>query len=209
VYHGTEKPFSALTLALSKFGVSLPAALLHRHMHLDPDFGYLTYGDQGERAKQLWMNLQCGDLVVFYAALADIRAEKRLLYAIIGLFVVESFLLAAEVRPEDRDINAHSRRVLKPGATDLIICGQPGVSGRLLRCIPIGEYRDHAYRVRHDILAVWGGLSVKNGYLQRSARLPRFLYPSQFLRWFEMQRPCLMQLNNEGIPACGTFISTS
>ena len=35
VYNGTEKPFSALTPALSKFGVSLPAALLHRHMHLD------------------------------------------------------------------------------------------------------------------------------------------------------------------------------
>jgi hypothetical protein len=196
VYHGIEKPFSALTPALSKFGVNLPAALLHRHMHLDPDFDHLTYGDQGERAKQLRMNLQCGDLVVFYAALADIRAKKPLIYAIIGLFVVESFLLAAEVRPEDRDINAHSRRVLKPGATDLIIRGQPGASGRLLRCIPIGEYRDRAYRVRHDILAAWGDLSVKNGYLQRSARLPRFLYPSQFLRWFDMQRPCLMQSNN-------------
>jgi hypothetical protein len=206
VYPGTEKPFSALTPALSKFGVGLPAALLHRHMHLDPDFGHLTYGDQGERAKQL---RKCGDLVVFYAALADMRAKKRLIYAIIGLFVAERFLLAAEVPPEDRDINAHSRRVLKPGATDLIIRGRPGLSERLVRCIPIGEYRDRAYRVRHDILVAWGGLSVKNGYLQRSARLPCFLYPSQFLRWFEMQRPSLMQSNNEGIPACGTFISTS
>jgi hypothetical protein len=178
-------------------------------MYLDPDFDHLTYGDQGERAKQLWMNLQCGALVVFYAAFADIGAKKRLIYAIIGLFIVESFLLAAEVRPEDRDINARSRRVLEPVAADVIIRGQSGVSGRLVRCIPIGKYRDRAYRVRYDILTAWGGLSVKNGYLQRSVGLPRFLYPSQFLGWFEMQRPSLVQSNNEGIPAWGTFIFTS
>jgi hypothetical protein len=178
-------------------------------MHLDPDFGHLTYGDQGARARQLRANLRCGDLVVFYAALADVGAKRRLIYAIIGLFVVENSLLAAEVRSEDRDINAHSRRVLKPGATDWIVRGQPGVSGRLVRCVPIGEYRDRAYRVRQDILTAWGGLSVKNGYLQRSARLPRFLYPSQFLRWFEMQKPSLLQSNNEEIPGCATSISTS
>ena len=62
-------------------------------MHLDPDFDYLTYGDQGERAKQLRANLGAGDLLVFYASLTDIHA-KTLVYAIIGLYVIENIMLA-------------------------------------------------------------------------------------------------------------------
>ena len=42
----------------------------------------------------------------------------------------------------------------------------------------------------------WGGLSVKDGYLQRSAGLPRFLDAGRFTGWLERQRPCLMQANN-------------
>jgi hypothetical protein len=34
-----------------EYGVALPAHLREQNMHLDPDFDYLTYGDQGERAK--------------------------------------------------------------------------------------------------------------------------------------------------------------
>ncbi len=74
--------------------------------------------------------------------------------------------------------------------------GRVGSSGRLQRCLPIGEYRDRAYRVRRDLLEEWGGLSVKDGYLQRSARLPRFLDPHRFMGWLESQRPVLMQANN-------------
>jgi Nucleotide modification associated domain 3 len=50
---GMEKPYSALAPTLSKFGVTLPDHLRARHMHLDPDFDYLSYGDQGARARQL------------------------------------------------------------------------------------------------------------------------------------------------------------
>jgi len=42
---------------------------------------------------------------------------------------------------------SHSRRDLQPGAQDLIIRGSPGLSGRLERCLPVGDYRDKAYRV--------------------------------------------------------------
>lgn len=76
-----------------------------------------------------------------------------------GLFVVDAFVLASNVPPQERDINAHSRRVLKPGATDLIVQGQPGMSARLQRCLPVGEYRNRAYRVKQDLLDAWGGLS--------------------------------------------------
>jgi len=95
-----------------------------------------------------------------------------------------------------RHTNAHSRRILQPDAQDLIVRGRPGVSGRLERCLPIGDYREKAYRVRPDILEEWGGLSVKNGYLQRSARLPQFLDPERFQRWFNCRNPVWLQTNN-------------
>jgi hypothetical protein len=164
-------------------------------MHLDPDFDHLTYGDQGERAKQLCI-LNRGDMIIFYSALADVRDRPRLVYAIIGLFVVDEIISATDVSASARDTNAHSRRILSEGAEDLIVRARPRVSGRLERCLPIGEWRDRAYRVRRDVLEAWGGLSVKGGYLQRSARLPQFLEPEQFRRWFESQEPTLLQANN-------------
>ncbi len=195
VHVGMEKPYSTLASVLARFQVGLPAYLRFQHMHLDPDFAHLTYGDQGERAKQL-RKLHANDTIVFYAGLADVRGMAKLVYAIIGLFVIQDFVLAADIPAYDRDTNAHSRRVLAPGAQDLVVRGRPGVSGRLMRCLPIGEYRDRAYRVRRDLLAEWGGLSVRDGYLQRSARLPRFLDARRFLRWMEKQQPTLIQANN-------------
>jgi hypothetical protein len=193
---GLEKPYSALAPVLSTFGTSLPLHLHAQHMHLDPDFDHLTYGDQGERAKQLRGNLSSGDLLVFYAGLSDARTKARLVYAIIGVFVVEEIVFAVDVSSTARGNNAHSRRVLPSGAQDLIVRARPGVSGRLQRCLPIGEWRDRAYRVRCDLLEEWGGLSVKNGYLQRSARLPRFLNPERFQQWLSSKNSILLQTNN-------------
>jgi Nucleotide modification associated domain 3 len=195
VYVGMEKPYSALAPVLSTFGVSLPLHLVAQHMHLDPDFEYLTYGDQGERAQQL-ARLSAGDLIIFYASLFDVAGGASLVFAIIGGFVVEEFVLAADVPINCRHINAHSRRVLPAGTSDLIVRGRPGQSGRLERCFPIGEWRDRAYRVRHDLIEAWGGLCVKEGYLQRSARLPRLKDATRFQSWLESQKPILIQANN-------------
>ena len=177
VHAGMEKPYSALAPVLSTYGLRLPHHLSARKMHLDPDFECLTYGDQGRRARQL-SNCLSGDLLVFYAGLFDVTGGKRLVYAIIGIFVVEDVILAANVPANFRDINAHSRRILSVGAEDLIVRARPGLSGRFERCLPIGEWRDRAYRVRRDLIEAWGGLSVKDGYLQRSARLPRLIDPA-------------------------------
>jgi hypothetical protein len=196
VHAGMEKPYSALGPLLSAFGVSLPAHLRTLHMHLDPDFSHLTYGDQGNRAKQLQAKLKCGDMIVFYSGLRDSRGARQLVYAIIGLFVVEDIISATSVPIQARDTNAHSRRILEEGSQDLIVRARPGVSGRLECCLPIGEWRDRAYRVRREILEKWGGLSVNDGYLQRSARLPEFLDAGRFRRWFDSQQPTLIQTNN-------------
>jgi hypothetical protein len=196
VHVGMEKNYSALSQALSSFGASLPPHLRTQAMHLDPDFDYLTYGDRGERAKQIQAKLSSGDLIVFYAGLSDVRGNSRLAYAIVGLFVVESIISAVDLPATARDINAHSRRILSADAQDLIVRARPKVSGRLERCLQIGERRDRAYRVRHDLLEAWGGLSVKDGYLQRSARLPQFLDPKRFLNWFDSMGRGLLQANN-------------
>ena len=196
VHPGMEKPYSTLEPVLSTFGASLPPSLRTRNMHLDPDFGQLTYGDAGERAKQLRKHLSPGDLIVFYAGLRDVAGRKELVYAIIGVFVVEAIILATDIPNSDRDINAHSRRMLSEGAQDVIIRARPGISGRLERCLSIGEWRDRAYRVRRDVLEAWGGLSVTDGYVQRSARLPKFHDPMRFRRWLQSQQPILVQANN-------------
>jgi hypothetical protein len=196
VHEGMEKKFSSLSLPLSSFGTSPPRHLQTQAMHLDPDFGYLTYGDRGERARQIRANLGSDDLIVFYAGLSDVRDKSRLVYAIVGLFVVGSIIRAIDLPAAERDINAHSRRILDRDAQDLIVCARQKVSGRLERCLPIGEWRNRAYRVRSDLLNAWGGLSVKDGYLQRSARLPLFLDAKQFLSWFDNMGPNLVQRNN-------------
>jgi hypothetical protein len=196
VYPGMEKPYDELIPTLAKFGVALPSHLRGRNMHLDPDFDHLTYGDQGERAKQLKEKLGPGDRVMFYCGLKDVHARPRLIYAIIGILTVRDIILAADVADSSRYINAHSRRILGKGAQDIIVRGLPGSSGRIECCLPIGEWRNRAYRVRSDILQAWGGLSVNDGYLQRSARLPEFLDPVRFLKWLDDKKPTLVQSNN-------------
>jgi hypothetical protein len=165
-------------------------------MHLDPDFSHLTYGDQGERAKQINTKLGAGDLLVFYAGMRDVKPAAQLVYALIGLFVVEEIVSAVTVPAARRHENAHTRRVLATAANDIVVRARRGVSGRLERCIPIGDYRERAYRVWPKLLTAWGGLNVKNGYLQRSARLPEFLEPQIFLNWFRAKKPRLISANN-------------
>ncbi len=192
---GLETPYSMLIPALRSFGRELPPRLASMHMHLDPDFCHLTYGDSNRKAAQIRGKLGVGDRAVFYAALRDVRGAPRLVYAIIGIFEVQQLVAPTAIAPEQRHINAHSRR-LDPDPDDVVIIGRTGTSGRLERCIPIGEYRDRSYRVRRDLLDAWGGLSVRDGYLQRSAQLASFLDPLRFLAWFDAQSPSLIPANN-------------
>jgi hypothetical protein len=161
-------------------------------MHLDPDFVTLTYGDQGRRAMQI-NALGAGDFLVFYASLRDVRGGG-LLYALIGLMVIERIVRAVDVAENLWSTNAHTRRI--PAATDIIVRAMSEGSGRLEHCIPIGEYRDRAYRVTRPLLEVWGGLSVKDGYLQRSARLPELNNAERFYKWFKSCNVRVLHQNN-------------
>lgn len=193
---GLGKPYEDLTQVLDEFGERLPPHLTHRHMHLDPDFDHLTYGDVGERGKQIRTKLGAGDLIVFYAGMRDVNRAPGLVYALIGLYVVDEIVEAKSIPKERQHENAHTRRILRSGATDIVVRGRSSVSGRFDRYIPIGSYRDRAYRVWPELLEAWGGLSVKDGYLQRSARLPEFSHAEQFYTWIKDQGVSLMQRNN-------------
>jgi hypothetical protein len=162
--------------------------------HLDPDFIFLTYGDQGARARRIREVLGTGNgFIAFYASLRDVTSGELVdaligFYQLAGVFDVEDF-------PQSRwHENAHTRRTSANG--DVVVVGQKGRSGRLARCIVIGRYRDRAHRVDQAILTAWGGLTVRDGYIQRSARLPEFIQPARFLEWFHAQKPKLIQTNN-------------
>jgi len=188
--------FAASHPAAPPESVQLPARLGGRYTHLDPDFDHLTYGDDGERRGRELREFASGDLVVFYAGLRPVTpCGHRLVYALIGLYRVAEALPLEEV-PESRWAeNAHTRRIAHQ-KTDVIIRAHAEGSGRLRACIPIGEYRERAYRVTPEILEAWGGLSCRNGYIQRSVVPPRFLDPARFLAWFKAQQPELIGSNN-------------
>jgi hypothetical protein len=182
-------------------GFDLPARLQKLPTHLDPDFSKLTYGDvdgidlaskkMSYRGRPL-KTLKENDVLVFYASLKPTKpsssSKDKLIYAIIGLFVLkESYLSAAEFcRRGLGDSNAHTR--CEYNDADIIFAAKSGKSGRLERCLPIGEYRDKAYRVNEPFLAEWGGFSNNTrGYLQRSGTLWRFKEPERFCNWLEGQ----------------------
>jgi len=164
--------------------------------HLDPDFEHLTYGDDGDARGSQIRKMSNGDLVVFYAGLRPFAQPKsQLIYALIGLFKIDEVVRASDVPEKLWNQNAHTRR--KPcDDSDIIVRALPGYSGRLVRCLPIGEFRNRAYRVSNKILNAWGGLTVKDGFIQRSARPPLFLNPNKFYRWFQQQNVPLIQSNN-------------
>ena len=203
--HGMETGYNDHIPAISKFALDrkldmysdlhFPAPLSGRKTHLDPDFTNLTYGDVGNRRGSGISELDEGDLLVFYAGLRPVTAsESPLVYALIGLFIIDKILNGDEVPHKDWHQNAHTR-CPREGRSDIIIWGKPDVSGRLRHYIPIGNYRERAYRVTPELLKQWGDLSVNNGYIQRSAVPPSFLDASKFYTWFQQQNPILLANN--------------
>ncbi len=203
---GLSTPFAPLYTTVERFANSretdesaqlkMPPKLARRNMHRDPDFEYLTYGDNGERRGKALANFAREDLVVFYAGLRPCRrCEHRLIYAIIGVLRVDEVLRLSRIEEARWPENAHTRR-RAPNPQDVIVRGTKAGSGRLRRCIPIGEWRRGAYRVREDLLRRWGDLSCRDGFLQRSAVPPMLKLPDRFLGWLEEQDPSLISENN-------------
>jgi len=192
---GLETTYKSIGATLRNLQVDLPGHLVDARTHLDPDFEHLTYGDRGSKGRQLVRNLSESDVIVFYAGLKDIDM-RRLVYAIIGVFVVDKIVPIGDMPTADFHRNAHTRRMAQPEPDDVIVFGKAGESGRAATCVPIGEYRSRAYRVTEPLLAAWGGLSANEGYLQRSAVFPSLMNATAFWEWWSAQNVELVRRNN-------------
>lgn len=203
---GCERRYGEVLPALHQFcsdngcdlttDLRFPQELLQLPMHLDPDFECLTYGDNGARRGAGIVSMQQGDLLVFYGSLRPVHVcEHKLIYALLGLYVVQEVTPVASIPAHCWCENAHVRK-MKRGEADIVVRAKPNVSGRFDRCIPIGEWRDGAYRVQRDVLAKWGGLLVNDGFIQRSAKPPAFIDPQLFRKWFDSQGVQLIRRNN-------------
>jgi hypothetical protein len=90
-----------------------PASLGQLNMHLDPDFRFLTYGDNGTRRGAGIALLEPGDLLLIYAGLRSTVVQKELVYALVGLFVVK------EVVPQLKYLLSEGAKMRIPGGRRL------------------------------------------------------------------------------------------
>lgn len=204
--HGLETTYDDFEQAYKRFARENAAAFpnsLHGGLcHLDPDFRFLSYGDSGARASRLkdFFEGSTDNFIAFYASFRRIDSNQScLVYAIIGLYRFEKVHCANKVPELQRCQNAHTRVVdyQRLENKDIVIFGDKSNSGRLKYLLPIGERRTNRhYYVREELFAQWGGISVRNGWIQRSAYLPEFLNQKKFLKWFDNQNPEFVHENN-------------
>lgn len=163
----------------------LPERLHGAEMHLDPDFEHLTYGDcatpRGTRISRFGPR----DWMVFFSGFRPVQRSAELHYAIFGKYEVESICAASAIADRDSHINAHTRPAVRLGG-DVVIRARGVVSGRLRRCILIGELRGQPrrmYRVTHSLLESWGGIHSNDGYIQRGSPF-ELAKPERFIHWW-------------------------
>jgi hypothetical protein len=89
------------------------------------------------------------------------------------------------------DINAHTRR--EPLKDDVVVFGKASESGRLERCITIGEYYGGRYYLASEIQRKWG--EPKRIHLQTGPH-HTLHEPDKFYDWFQGQNVRLIQQNN-------------
>jgi hypothetical protein len=189
-----ERFYDEFVPAIARCGCKFPPDSVCNSAHVDPDFDFLTYGDQGQRGRRI-RELGPGDLLAFYAGLRSTAGPAlQLVYALIGIFIIDEIVDARDVPRNRWRENAHTRR--KDPGDDVIVRARPNVSGRLRHCLKIGEYRDGAYRVTRELLSAWGDLCIRDGFIHRSVQLPKFRDAERFYAWFIDQRPELVQTNN-------------
>lgn len=190
---GMLTSYDHLTSVFSKWMIQnhadlqFPKHLLGVATHLDPDFEHLTYGDQNTGRGLRVGKLNPGDFLVFFASFNPIAGcEHKLVYALFGLMVVDKVIRADEVSQGKLNTNAHTR-IQEINSDHWVVVAEKETSGRFDLAIPIGEYRNRAYRVRKDLLGEWGGLGVNDGYIQRSVCPPWYEDAGKFWRWLDSQ----------------------
>jgi hypothetical protein len=108
--------------------------------------------------------------------------------------VVERIVRVADVPENEFHKNAHTR-IKNMNRDHLVVFAKPSLSGRFSSAIPIGEFRSRSYRVTNKLLEAWGGIGVKDGFIQRSVCPPWFKEPDRFLKWLDFQQVKLINSN--------------
>lgn len=125
--------------------------------HFDPNFKYCTYGDGGssQRGRRIVNVLHEGDFIVFYAGLRDMDTGN-LTYSIIGFYLIERIAKVRDISKADWHRNPHTDRdaptdLPRRRPDDVVVFGntKDGQTGRLYKHIPIGSYREGAWRVKN------------------------------------------------------------
>lgn len=168
--------------------IEFPQNLIGKSTHLDPDFDFSTYGDQATGRGLRVGDLKEGDFLSFFASFKPTSmCGHNLIYALFGIMVVDKVLRVADVPKETLHTNAHTR-INNMTNEHFVVFANPNSSGRFNKAIPIGEFRNGAYRVINDTLDKWGDIGVKDGFIQRSVCPPWFNKPEQFLEWLTSQQ---------------------
>jgi len=175
--------------------IKFPNHLNDKSSHLDPDFDFSTYGDQATGRGLRVKTLERGDFLAFFASFKPItKCEHKLIYALYGMMVVDKVLKTSNVPEALLRTNAHTR-LDNMNNDHLVVFANPALSGRFSKAIPIGEFRNKSYRVKKEILEVWGDIEVKDGFIQRSVNPPWFTNPNQFIKWLKSQQVELINSN--------------
>lgn len=175
--------------------IEFPKNLNNSGCHLDPDFDYSTYGDQSTGRGLRVGEIKKGDFMAFFASFKPItKCDHNLIYALYGIMSVDKVLRVSDVPENELHKNAHTR-VNNSNKDHWVVFANPSLSGRFRKALPIGEFRKGSYRVKNEILDAWGGIDVKDGFIQRSVCPPWFLNPVKFLKWLDTQNVELINSN--------------
>ncbi len=122
-------------------------AKLGQPMHLDPDYEHLTYGDVGDVRGRDLRDFEPDDLIVFYSGLQPMRDADELVYAVVGVFVVDEIVLAPTVVDSRRGENAHTRKKDR-APRDIVVRAHAGQTRNTSAICPIFIPRSYADSTR-------------------------------------------------------------
>jgi hypothetical protein len=76
---GYQRSYHTFKDSCRRFEAAFPETLLKRYAHLDPDFEYLTYGDEKKKGGQI-RELVEDDILAFYAGLRPPKSHSGLTF---------------------------------------------------------------------------------------------------------------------------------
>lgn len=122
------------------------------------------------------------------------HAETRLRHH--RLFIVDKIVPIDENPEAGFHENAHTRRMMRANADDVVVLAKAGRSGRTAVCVLMREYRARASRNTESLLAASERLSTNDGGLRRNAMFPSFMNPTACQDWWSAHKVELVGRTN-------------